>query len=300
MSSAPSDLLLVTGASGQLGRRVIHHLLHSYRVPAARIVAATRKPEGLADLAALGVVVRQADFEDAASLPRAFAGVARALLVSTDALDRPGRRLQQHRAAVAAAAQAGVQHVVYTSMQRPEPGSPIPFAPDHHGTEQALAASTMDWTVLRNNWYMENLFLTLPQVLASGQWYSAAGDGRIAQVARDDCARAAAAALAGSSTGRVVYNITGAEAQSTVEIARLAAELTGRPLAVVPVSPEALAQGLAAAGVPAFLVPLLVAFDVNTAQGGVAEVSGDFQRLTGTQPQGLREFMVAHRAALAG
>jgi NAD(P)H dehydrogenase (quinone) len=91
-------------------------------VPAGRIIATTRKPEALDDLAAQGVQVRRADFEDPASLVAAFSGAQRLLLISTDAVDRPGRRLAQHQAAVAAAVQAGVQHMVYTSMPRPEPG----------------------------------------------------------------------------------------------------------------------------------------------------------------------------------
>ena len=292
-----SHKLLVTGASGQLGRAVIAELLARGVAP-ARIVATTRKPESLAELAAQGVELRAADFDDAASLARAFAGVQRLLLVSTDALDVPGKRLAQHRNAVQAAVAAGVQHVVYTSMPKPEPGSPIPFAPDHHGTEQALAASPLGWTVLRNCWYMQNLLLSLPG-LASGQWYSAAGEGRIAYVSRDDCARAAAAALASDSSVNAIHDITGPEALSTAEIARLVAEFTGRPLAVVPVSPEALAQGLAAHGVPAFLVPVLVGLDVNTAQGRVAQVSDAVHKLTGRAPQTLADFLSAHKAALA-
>ncbi|MDO8252601.1 MAG: SDR family oxidoreductase [Rhodoferax sp.] len=292
-----SDTLLVTGASGHLGRRVIHHLLQTLKVPAASIIATTRKPETLADLAALGVVVRQADFEDSASLVRAFEGAQRLLLISTDALDRPGRRIAQHHAAVAAALKAGVKHVVYTSMPKPEPGSPIPFAPDHYETEQALAASALSWTVLRNCWYMENLHMNLPQVLASGQWYTAAGEGKIAHISRDDCAHAAAVALASAATDKVIYNLTGAIACGTAEIAALASEVLGKPIAVVQVTPEALAQGMAAAGVPPFLVPLLVAFDVNTAAGNVGAVSDDFKKLTGCAPLSLREFLVANQAA---
>jgi len=295
-----SDTLLVTGASGHLGRRVIHHLLQTLKVPAARIIATTRKPETLADLAALGVVVRQADFDDSASLVQAFEGAQRLLLVSTDALDRPGRRLEQHQAAVAAAVKAGVKHVVYTSMPKPEPGSPIPFAPDHYGTEQALAASALTWTVLRNCWYMENLQMNLPQVLASGHWYTAAGEGKIAHISRDDCAHAAALALASAATDKVTYNLTGAAAYSTAEIAALASDVFSKPITVVPVSPEALAQGMAAAGVPPIFVPLLVAFDVNTAAGNVSAVSGDFYKLTGQAPLSLREFLVANQAAFLG
>lgn len=293
-----SPTLLVTGASGPLGRRVIAHLLQTHGVPAGKIIATTRKPEALADLAAQGVQVRRADFEDPASLVAAFTGAQRLLLISTDAVDRPGRRLAQHQAAVAAAVQAGVQHVVYTSMPRPEPGSPIPFAPDHYGTEQALAASPLTWTVLRHCWYMENLFLSLPQALGSGQWFTAAGEGRIAHVSREDCARADAAALASSSTTKATHLVTGPTAHTTSEIAQLASEVTGKPLAVVQVSPEALAQGMAAAGVPPFLVPLLVAFDVNTAAGHVATVSEAVKTLTGTAPQALRDFLVAHKKAL--
>lgn len=293
-----SDKLLVTGASGQLGRAVIRELLARGVAP-ARIVATTRKPELLAELAAQGIELRAADFDDSASLTQAFAGVQRLLLISTDVLDVPGKRLAQHRNAVQAAVAAGVKHVVYTSMAQPEPGSPIPFAPDHHGTEQALAASPLCWTVLRNCWYMQNLLLSLPASLASGQWYSAAGEGRIAYVSRDDCARAAAAALASDSSVNAIHDITGPEALNTAEIAKLASEITGQPLAVVPVPPEALAQGLAAHGVPAFLVPVLVAFDVNTAQGRVAQVSDAVQQLTGRAPQTLADFLSAHKAALA-
>lgn len=294
-----SDTLLVTGASGKLGRSVIAHLRQTLKVPAARIVAASRTPETLADLAAEGVAVRKADFEDSASLAQAFAGVQRLLLISTDALDRPGRRLEQHRAAVAAAVKAGVEHVVYTSMPRPEPGSPIPFAPDHYGTEQALAASPLSWTVLRNCWYMENLYLNLPQVVAGGQWYTAAGEGGIAHISREDCARAAAVALASSSTEKAIYNITGTHAPNTREIAALASEILGKPITVIQVPPEALAQGMAAAGVPSFLVPMLVSFDVNTAAGNVGMVSDDFRKLTGSAPLSLREFLVANKAIFA-
>ena len=130
----------ITGASGQFGQRVLHHLLHTLTVPASRIVAATRQPAKLSDWAARGVIVRTLDFDDSATFGPAFDDVERALLISTDALDRPGRRLEQHSRAVAALAKAGVQHVVYTSAPKPD-DSPLLLAPDHAGTEQALAAS---------------------------------------------------------------------------------------------------------------------------------------------------------------
>lgn len=295
-----SDTLLVTGASGHLGRRVIHHLLETLKVPAARIIATTRKPETLADLAALGVVVRQADFEDSASLARAFEGAQRLLLVSTDALDRLGRRLEQHQAAVAAAVKAGVKHVVYTSMPKPE-DSPLLLAPDHLGTEQALAASALaGWTVLRNHWYFENQFMTLPSVLPSGQWFSAAGNGRIAHIARDDLARAAATVLAGSATGKNTYTLSGAQAFTTGEIAQLISATLDKPIQLIPVPVEGLIQGMVSAGLPSPLAAVFASFDTNTAAGRVGEVTDDFQKLTGAPPQPFAAWLVENKAALAG
>ncbi|MBZ9922631.1 NmrA family NAD(P)-binding protein, partial [Mesorhizobium sp. BR1-1-7] len=155
--------LLVTGASGQLGRGVIQHLLDSLKVPPQRIIATTRNPENLADLAARGATIRAADFDDTASLEAAFKGADRVLIISTGELDlKSGRRLKQHENAVAAAKHAGVSHLLYTSMPNPEPVSPVLFANDHYGTEQAIKASGIPYTIFRNGWYQENLFMALP------------------------------------------------------------------------------------------------------------------------------------------
>ncbi|MBI4997600.1 MAG: SDR family oxidoreductase [Rhodocyclales bacterium] len=295
-----SDKLLVTGASGHLGQLVIAHLLDTLKLPSDRIIATTRHPEKLTALAARGVAVRAADFDDAGSLTKAFAGAQRLLLISTDALDRPGHRIAQHRNAVTAAAQAGVGHVVYTSMPMPE-DSPLLIAPDHLGTEQALAASPLSWTLLRNCWYMENLFLSLPAALASGHWYSAAGDGKVAYISRADCTRAAAVVLAASDTGRTTYTLTGNEAFSTAAVAQRVSALTGKPISVVDVPLEGLIEGIVAAtGWPRALAEIFASFDTNTKAGRVAAVTDDFRKLTGTAPQALDNWLAANRAALAG
>lgn len=295
-----TSTLLVTGASGHLGQRVIHHLLETLKVAPQRIIATTRKPETLKDLAAKGITVRGADFDDAASLRSAFAGADRLLLISTDALDRPGRRLEQHRAAVAAAEQAGVAHVVYTSMPLPE-NSPLLIAPDHAGTEKALANSALKgWTVLRNHWYFENLFLSLPSALTSGQWYSAAEQGRVAYIARDDLARAAATVLASDAGGKTTYTLSGAEAFSTEQIAQQVSQAVGKPLQVVHVPLAGLIQGMVSAGFSEPLAAVFASFDTNTAAGRVAEVTGDYQKLTGVAPQPFAAWLRANAAALAG
>lgn len=292
MANQPT--LLVTGASGHLGRRAAELLLEA---KAVKIVAGTRDPSKIADLAAKGAEIRKVDFDDAA-LVDAFKGIDRLLLISTDALDTPGKRLSQHKAAIEAAKKAGVKHIVYTSMPKPEPGSPIPFAPDHYGTEQTLEQSGIGWTVLRNGWYQENLFHSLPQVLASGKWFSAAGDGKVAHVSREDAAYAAASALAKEPNGNARYDITGAELLTTNEIAKLASEATGKPIEVVNVTDEQLTQGMIAAGMPAFLAPVFASFDTNTRKGNIAIASGAVHELTGRAPRSLKAFFSANKEAL--
>ena len=285
-----SDTLLVTGASGHLGQRVLHHLVNTLNVPAGRIIATTRKPATLADWAAQGVTVRATDFDDPASLVAAFEGASRVLLISTDTI---GRRVPQHKAAIDAAVKVGADHVIYTSMPWPEK-SLVLFAPDHLGTEAALAASALSgWTVLRNNWYFENLFLGMPSVLASGKWFSASGDGRIAYISRDDIARAAAAALAGTERGKVTYDLGGAKAITVAEVAALVSRTVGKPIEVVPVTVEALAQGLISHGVPEPMARMVASFDANTAAGQLADVTGDFTKLTGVQPQPFEEWLAS-------
>lgn len=291
--------LLVTGASGQFGQRVLHHLLDTLNIPASRIVAASRKPAALSPWAARGVATRRSDFDDAASLDAAFQGVDRLLLISTDVLDRPGHRLTQHAAAIDAAARAGVGHLVYTSMPEPE-GSPLLIAPDHAGSEATLAASSLPgWTVLRNHWYFENLYLSLPAAMATGQWYSAAGDGGIAHIARDDLARAAAAALAADFQGKRTLTLSGSRAYTTADMATLIAQATGKPLQVVPVPVEGLVQGMIGAGLPEPVARVLASFDTNTAAGRVDTVTNDFKTLTGVEPQSFEAWLDSHRSALA-
>lgn len=292
--------LIVTGASGQLGQRVLAHLLDTLAVPAPQIVATTRRPEAMQAWADRGVQVRRADFDDPATLARAFEGGERLLLISTDAIDRPEGRLPQHLAAIRGAEAAGIRHVVYTSLPEPE-DSPLLIAPDHVGTERALADSALPgWTVLRNHWYFENLFMSVPQALGSGQWHSAAGDGGIAHIARDDLARAAAVALADDRDTKRTLTLSGDRAWTTAEIAAAVAEATGKPLDVVPVPVEALTRGMVDAGLPAALAETFASFDSNIAAGRLAGVTGDYRALTGRAQQSFEDWLQANAGALAG
>jgi NAD(P)H dehydrogenase (quinone) len=293
--------ILVTGASGQLGRRVIAHLLESKKVPASRIIAATRNPAGLADLAARGVALRRADFDDPPSLEQAFAGAEAILIISTDKFDLVGgKRLKQQEAAVAAAKQAGAAHVLYTSMLRPEPGSPVLFASDHYGTEQAMKASGMSYTIFRNNAYHENLLESLPAVVASGRWYTSAGEGRTAYAARDDVAAAIAGRLAAGATDSATLLLTGPEAYSHAEVAALVTEVTGKPIEIAPLSDDALTDVLKTAGVPDDWARLLASVDANVRAGNNDVVNDTIETLSSRRPLPLRRFLEANTSALTG
>ena len=292
MSASPT--ILVTGAGGHLGRLTVEHLLAA---KAGKVIAASRDPAKLADLAAKGAETRRADFDDHAWLDAAFKGVDRLLIVSTDDIVTPGKRLRQHLAAIDAAMRAKVGHAIYTSMPNPEPGSLIPFAPDHYGTEQALAASGLAHTILRVSWYADNLARSLPSILSSGKWYSSAGDGRVANVARDDVARAAAAALIKAPGG--TFNITGPDLLTTPQIAAIVAAIFAKPVEVVSVSDEQLLAGMIAAGVPKVFAELGVAFDANTRAGKIDVVSDAIETLTGKPPVRLRDAIAALKPALA-
>jgi NAD(P)H dehydrogenase (quinone) len=291
---ASGRTLFVTGASGHLGRRVVELLLER---AADKIVAGTRKPEKLADLAARGVEVRPADFEDPKSLEAALGGADRVLIISTDAIDRPGRRIAQHRAAVAAAVNARVKHAVYTSMPNPET-SPVVFAPDHLGTEDALKSSGLNYTILRNCWYTEFLVPGLAQAVASGKLISATGDGGAPYVTREDCAQAAAAALASSETNNKTWNITGPDLVAYADLAKLASDITGHAVAFEAVTPEEREKQLVAAGTPEFIARLLVSSQKAIAQGKMGTPTTAVKELTGREPRSVRDFLTASKAAL--
>ena len=292
MATAP---LLVTGAAGQIGRRVLDLLLAAKAGP---IIATTRKPEALADYAARGVEVRQADFENEAGLEAAFRGAGRALLISTDALDRPGRRIAQHLAALRALEKAGVKHVVYTSFVNPHAATKVLISGDHRDTEAALAKSSFDYTILRNNCYTDMLLMSLPQAVVTGQWFTARGNGAAGFVTREDCARAAAAALAQDTGGRRTLDITGPAALTSDQVAAIAAKVTGRPVAHVSLPAEALKEGMVKHGLPAPVAALLVSFDQANQEGDFAVATDAVQQLTGKAAQSVEEFLTANRAAL--
>ncbi len=288
--------LLVTGASGQLGRGVIEHLIADRNIAPKDIIAVTRDPAKLGDLAARGVDVRRGDLGDAASLEKAFAGADRVLVISTDTAPGSGERVRQHSAAVAAAKAAGASRVLYTSLPKPDV-SVISFAFEHLGSEKAVIESGLAYTIFRNGWYSENLFMSLPQALKSGQWFTSAGDGRVAYGVRDDLAAAIAAGLASDEPGNRIHTLTGPELFTTAEVASLASQILGKPIAVVQLTDEQLAAGLRQHGLPDPVVDVVVSIDANTRGGFLDFVTDDVEKLSGRKSQTLTSFLEANKAA---
>lgn len=293
-----SNAILITGASGHFGQLVLRHLTQTLKIPPSRVVAASRDPSKLSEWADQGVCTRKLDFEKPETFATAFAGVERALLISTDALDRPGRRLAQHKAAIQGMESAGVRHVVYLSGPNPV-GGPLLLAADHAGTEQALAASGLPgWTVLRNHWYFENLFLVLPSAISSGNWYAADSGKGSADIARDDLALAAATVVSSNGEGKHTYTLSGSQSLTKSEVAAAVSAVIGRSINVVQIPLEALVLGMTQAGLPEPMARVFASFDTNTEAGRVETVTDDFKRITGRDPRTLAVWLEQNKAAL--
>jgi NAD(P)H dehydrogenase (quinone) len=282
----------ITGASGQLGRLVAERVLA--QCAPRNVILATRSPQALADFAARGAEVRRADFDEPDSLRDALVGAERMLLISATDLER---RVAQHRAAIAAAEAAGVRRVIYTSGSRPNPPNPAAVAPSHYATEQMLAASGLAWTLLRNSLYADYQLHEALHAIETGLLAHARGAGRVAYVARDDCAAAAVAVLLQDGHEGAVYDITGAESFDAEALASLYADLGGKPVAVRPIDDATFVAGLVGSSSDGHLrygAELLASFGRAIREGFLDVRSDAVARLTGRAPRTLRDVLEPH------
>lgn len=284
--------IAITGASGPLGRAAAEFLLE--QVDPREVVLMTRSPESLLDFAAKGVQVRKADFTEPEKLSSAFSGVERLLLVSMDTI---GTRLEPQRAAIAAAAAAGVGHIVYTSLPEPVPANPAAVVPDHAGTEQTLRESGVRWTLLRNNLYAHMQTTTVAAAAAAGRIVTNAGGGATAYVTREDCSAAAAAVLARGGHEYQTYDITGPRAVTAHDLAVLATEVSDGAVAVVEVEDDEMVVHLQQAGLPLHVAELVASFGASARAGHLSAVSTAVQDLTGRAPRSLEDVVRASRTS---
>ncbi|KEG40504.1 SDR family oxidoreductase [Streptomyces griseorubens] len=278
--------IVVTGASGKLGRHVVEQLLE--KVPAGQVTAVVRSPEKVADLAERGVRVAVADYNAPETFDGLFTTGDKVLLISGNEFDKG--RVRQHSVVIDAAKAAGVALLAYTSA----PGSlTASLADDHRGTERALLDSGVPYVLLRNGWYHENYTENLAPVLEHGAVVAAAGEGRISTASRADYAAAAVAVLTGEGHENATYELGGDEAWSFAEYAAELSRQTGREIAYNAVTPEALTGILAGAGLPEPVAAMFADVDAAIAKGELVVDSGDLSRLAGRPTTPLSEAVAA-------
>ena len=267
--------IVVTGATGQLGRLVIDGLLE--RVPADRVTAVVRDADKAAPLAARGVTLKVADYSRPETLRGAFAAGDKVLLISGSEV---GQRVPQHQAVIDAAKEAGVALLAYTSVLG-GPAADFRLAEEHQVTEQAITESGLPYSLLRNGWYNENYTERLAPVLEHGAVVAAAGEGRVSSAARADYAAAAVAVLTGEGHENTVYELSGDTAWSFAEYAAEIARQTGKEIAYRAVSEEEVRGILTGAGLPEPFAVILADVDTAIERGLLAAAPGDLARLTG-------------------
>lgn len=283
--------ILVTGATGQLGRLAIDSLLARGTKP-ADVVALVRDAAKAADLADRGVEIRVGTFEDPASLDAALAGVDRVLFISGSEV---GQRVAQHQNVIDAAARANVELVAYTSIVRADT-SPLALAGEHKATEEALAASGLPTVLLRNSWYVENYTAQIPVQLEHGVVLGAAGEGRVSATTRADFAEAAAVVVAEDGHAGKVYELGADTAFTLGEYADALSTATGTPVTYRDLSVADYSTALVGAGLPEGYAGLLASSDDGLKEGALLVESGDLSRLIGRPTTTLPEVL---RAALA-
>lgn len=282
-------MIVITGATGKLGQHVIASLLKS--VPAANIIAAVRNPAKAADLAARGVQVRQADYNDGASLDAAFKGATKILLISSSEV---GQRAQQHQNVIDAAKRAGVSLLAYTSVLRADT-SPLGLAAEHVITEAAIRASSLPYTFLRNGWYLENHTEHLAPVLEHGVVLGAAQNGRFSSAARADYAAAAAAVLTAAQP-QAIYELAGDHGFTLAEYAAEVARQSGKAILYKDMPQADFKAALVSVGVPEGFADLLADSDAGAARGGLEDNGKQLSVLIGRPTTSLQD---AVKAALA-
>jgi NAD(P)H dehydrogenase (quinone) len=283
--------IVITGATGQLGRHVVEALLER-NVPAAGIVAAGRSIEKLADFAARGVQVRAMDYADAASVAKALEGASKVLLISGSEV---GQRVDQHRTVIEAAKAEGVELIAYTSIANADTTG-MKLADEHQATESILTESGVPFALLRNGWYLENYTDQLQGTLAQGALAGSAGEGKVSAASRRDYAEAAAAVLVADNQAGKVYELGGDHAFTLSELAREISTAANKTVAYQDLPASDYAGLLAGFGVPQPFADILADSDLGIARGDLLVSGSDLRTLIGrpTTPMS-----VAVRSAVA-
>ena len=275
-------MILVTGATGQLGRLVVDELLKT--TAPKNIIAAVRTPAKATSLADQGVQVREADYSRPETLASAFAGINRLLLISGNDL---GKRVEQHKAIIDAAKSAGVASIAYTSILHCD-SSPLTLAVEHLATERYLQSSGLKFSLLRNGWYYENQTAAIPLAIKNGAFIGASGDGRFAAASRSDYAAAAAKVLTENVYENTVLELGGDQPYTRADLAAEVSRQTGEVIQYKNLSEPAY-QGILSAFLPPVMAESIADAEAHAADGALNDESRTLSRLLGRPTTTLAE-----------
>lgn len=275
--------LLITGATGKLGTKIVETLLET--VPAEQLAVSVRSLEKAQNLKDRGIDVRHGNFDEPETLDKAFAGIDRLLIISTDGDNET--RIPQHANAVAAAQRAGVSFIAYTSVVNAQESKNF-LALTHRATEQAIQKTGIPYAFLRNNWYLENETSSIQSVLAGAPWLTSAQNGKVGWVPQQDYATAAAAVLTQDGHDNAIYELSG-NLMTQEEFAAVLGDVLGKEVQVQQVDDAAYADIMAGAGLPEFLIPMLVNVQQGIREGTLDVESQGFEKLLGRPVTPLKE-----------
>ncbi|MCL6458997.1 MAG: SDR family oxidoreductase [Gorillibacterium sp.] len=275
--------MLVTGATGRLGTKVVETLLKT--VPASQLAVSVRNPEKAEGLQARGVEVRHGDFDLPETLDTAFAGIDRLLIISADGDNET--RIRQHTNAVAAAQRAQVGFIVYTSATNASESS-LFLAPVHRITEEAISKTGIPYSFLRNNWYLENELGNIQGAIAGNPWVTSAGSGKSGWALQQEYAEAAATVLTGNGHENTIYELAG-KLMTQEELVSALGSVLGKEIPVHQVDDIKYAEIMKSAGVPEFVISILVGIQKGIREGTLEIESNDLEKLLGRPVTPIRE-----------
>jgi NAD(P)H dehydrogenase (quinone) len=279
--------ILVTGATGKLGSKVVETLLKT--VPADQLAVSVRNPEKAEGLKACGVEVRQGDFDKPETLDAAFSGIDRLLIVSSSEVRLGGDevRMRQHANAVAAAERANVKFIAFTSAPNAEKSNFF-LAPVYKATEEAIVKTGIPYSLLRNNWYLENEIGSIQAAMAGAPWITATGDGKVGWALRQDLAEATANVLTGNGHENTIYELSG-KLMTHKELVSILETVLGKEIPFQQVDDDTYAEIMKGAGVPEAFLPMLSNTQKGIREGGLEVESNDLEKLLGRSVIPMRE-----------
>lgn len=267
--------ILVTGATGKLGSKIVESLLKT--IPANQLSVSVRHVEKAERLRSQGVDVRQADFDKPETLDAAFSGIDRLLIISADGDNET--RIQQHANAVAAAERAGVSFIAYTSLANATESKNL-MAPPHIATEAAIKKTGIPYSFLRNNWYLENEIGSIQGALAGAPWVTSAGNGKVGWALQQDYADAAASVLIDEGHENTIYELSG-PLLTQEQLVSAVNRVIGKDIPVQHVNDDQYAEIMKGLGIPDFVIPIVVGIQESIRNGSLAVESNDFEKVLG-------------------